>query len=368
MSRREFLRLVALTGALSGCRSLPEATEPTATPGATTAAVTPIPTPAPTPAATPVPCAATGPGGGASTGVAFVKTKDRSAGLEKAIDLLGINPVAGKTVFIKPNFNSSDPAPASTHPDTLRTLALKLREMGAEQITIGDRSGMGATGRVMEELGVFELAEELGLAVVNFHELGAEDWQLFAPPDSHWEGGFLVARPCLLADALVQVCCLKTHRHGGHFTMSLKNSIGMVAGSVPGGDHDYMGELHGSSRQRSMIAEVNTSYSPALIVLDGVEAFTTGGPDKGKQVASEVVLAGTDRIAIDAVGVALLRHFGTTAVVHRGSIFEQEQIARAVELGLGVDDPERIELITGDPDSAAYAEQIQEVLVSQEGW
>ena len=85
-----------------------------------------------------------------------------------------------------------------------------------------------------------------------------------------------------------------------------------------------------------MIAEVNAAYRPELIVLDGVEAFVTGGPDRGKLVDAGVVLAGTDRVAVDAVGVALLRHFGTTPEVSRGTIFQQEQIARAVQLGLGV--------------------------------
>jgi uncharacterized protein (DUF362 family) len=73
-------------------------------------------------------------------------------------------------------------------------------------------------------------------------------------------------------------------------------------------------------------------------------------------------LAGTDRVAIDAVGVAILRYFGTTPAVSQGAIFEQEQIARAVELGLGVDSPAKIELLTDDPASAAYARQIQEIL------
>jgi uncharacterized protein (DUF362 family) len=90
-----------------------------------------------------------------------------------------------------------------------------------------------------------------------------------------------------------------------------------------------------------------------------------GGPARGEHVSPEVVLAGTDRVAIDAVGVALLRYFGTTADVTHGPIFQQEQIARAVELGLGVDSPHKIELITEDADSAAYAEQIREILVSQ---
>jgi len=76
-----------------------------------------------------------------------------------------------------------------------------------------------------------------------------------------------------------------------------------------------------------------------------------------------VVLAGTDRIAIDAVGVALLRHFGTTPEVSAGPIFELEQIARAVELGLGVNVPEEIQLITDDQPSAEYANTIRDVLL-----
>jgi uncharacterized protein (DUF362 family) len=92
-----------------------------------------------------------------------------------------------------------------------------------------------------------------------------------------------------------------------------------------------------------MIAEINTAYAPALIVLDGLEAFISGGPDTGERVSPGVILAGTDRIAIDAAGVALLRYFGCRTEAGQGKIFEQEQIARAVDLGLGVDSPEKIQ-------------------------
>jgi uncharacterized protein (DUF362 family) len=294
--------------------------------------------------------------------VAFVKTNDRALGVRRAIDLLGINPISGKSVFLKPNFNSADPPPGSTHPDVLRSLVLKLGEMGAGTITIGDRSGMGSTRQVMHKLGVFDLAEELGVDTVVFDELGAEDWVKIQPPDCHWKDGFYFAKPCLEAEALVLTCCLKTHKFGGHFTMSLKNSVGMVAKKVPGERHDYMHELHLSRQQRRKIAEINSAYKPALIVLDGVEAFTTGGPAKGKLVAPEVVIAGTDRIAIDAIGVALLRHYGTTRQVSKGPVFGQEQIARAVELGLGVDDPLKIEFLTPDSESEEFAKEIKSIL------
>jgi uncharacterized protein (DUF362 family) len=297
----------------------------------------------------------------ATTRVAFVKTRDRADGVRRALELLDVNPARGQRVALKPNFNSSDPAPGSTHPDVLRALVEELWEMGAQSITIADRSGMGDTRRTMEQKEVYALGQELGFETVVLDELEEKDWVLVQPPDGHWQHGFPFARLFLEADALVQTCCLKTHRFGGHFTMSLKNSVGMVA--KYGRDrYNYMNELHGSPAQRLMIAEINAAYAPALVVMDGVEAFVGGGPEAGQQVWAEVVLAGTDRVALDAVGVAVLRHLGTTPEVSRGRVFEQEQIARAAELGLGVTGPDQIQLVTSDLDSQAYAAQIEEIL------
>ena len=297
------------------------------------------------------------------TKVAFVKTTDRVAGVRAALDILQPSTIKGKQLFLKPNYNSADPTPGSTHEDVLRTLVQALQELGAGRITLGDRSGMGSTRAVLEDRGVFRMADELGFEAIALDELGANDWEKRQIENSHWEHGFAVARPALDADGVVQTCCLKTHRYGGHFTLSLKNSVGLVAKSIPGETYDYMRELHASRYQRLMIAEVNTAYQPDLIVLDGVEAFVKGGPARGTRVDAGIVLAGTDRVAIDAVGVAILRYFGTTDAVQRGAILKQQQIARAVELGLGVDAAEEIELVTDGPESAAYAGEIRRVLL-----
>lgn len=380
LNRREFLRraaalggAAALASALEGCSivDFEQGTPPTSTSVLQTRTFTPEslqPTseetsqPAETqavPSATPTEVEEEG-----IAKMAFVKTNDRAEGVRKALALLAINPVAGKRVFLKPNFNSSDPTPGSTHMDTLAAFVAALKEMGAQSITVGDRSGMGETRRVMEQLGVFRLAEELDFDVIVFDELAAADWVMVEPTNSHWEQGFPMARPALEAEALVQTCCLKTHRYGGHFTMSLKNSVGLVGSRIPQMNHNFMSELHSSARQRSMIAEINAAYSPALIVVDGVEAFISGGPDVGERVSPGVVIAGTDRIAIDAVGVALLRYFGCQTEAGQGRIFEQEQIARAVELKLGIDHPQKIKFLTGDADSAAYSEEIKAILAA----
>jgi uncharacterized protein (DUF362 family) len=294
--------------------------------------------------------------------VAFVKTTDRASGIKRAIDLLDLDKFRGKDLFIKPNFNSSDPTPGSTHEETLAAILRKLKAMGAGPLTVGDRSGMGDTRAVMGKKSAFQMGKELDAKVIVLDELGADDWEVLKFPDSHWEQGFALPRPVRKAGGIVQTCCLKTHRFGGHFTLSLKNSVGFAAKYVPGNPYNFMRELHSSADQRRMIAEINAAYKPDLIVLDGIQAFVNGGPDQGKMVQSNVILAGTDRIAIDAVGVALLRHFGTTPEVSRGEIFEQEQIARAVQLKLGVTSPKQIELVTDDRESAEYAKQIRMVL------
>ena len=58
--------------------------------------------------------------------VAFVKTRDRTAGVEKALELLAFDPPKGGKLFLKPNYNSADPAPGSTHNDTLSALVRAL--------------------------------------------------------------------------------------------------------------------------------------------------------------------------------------------------------------------------------------------------
>jgi uncharacterized protein (DUF362 family) len=361
ITRRDFLRMGIQIGGLAAAASLLAACQQNGRP--TPTAVPPgLVVPHARPSATPSPSPAP-PQEEDMAQVAFVKTRDRAQGVAQALQLLGFNPVQGRQVLLKPNFNSAHRAPASTHPQTLRALVAELWDMGARSITVADRSGMGVTRDVMQKLDIFDMAEELGFEALPFDDLAKADWVPMQPIDSHWQKGFAFARPCLEAEALVQTCCLKPHRFGGHFTMSLKNSVGMIASVVPGDSYNYMNELHSSPHQRLMIAEINTAYKPALVVLDGVEAFISAGPEQGAREWGEVVLAGTDRVAIDAVGLALLRHLGYRGIASQGPIFEQEQIARAVELGLGVDSPAKIEFATGDADSEAYAAVIREVLL-----
>ncbi len=276
-----------------------------------------------------------------------IKTEDRHDGIRRALTLLGVQGLSRKHVVVKPNFNSADPFPGSTHPDTLETLVDWLGKSGAGRVSVADRSGMGDTRQVIDAKGIFAQGKRLGYATQVLDELAPRDWVAHPLPGGHWRRGVLFARLLEEAEAVVSTCCLKTHRFGGRFTLSLKNSVGAVAKYGPDG-YNYMSELHGSPAQRKMIAEINQLYRPALVLLDGMEAFVSGGPEAGGKAAPGVILAGTDRVAVDAVGVAILRLYGTRGEAAQGPIFRQEQIARAAELSLGVDRPEAIELVTDD--------------------
>jgi len=300
------------------------------------------------------------------TKISLVRTDNRTEGTKKAISLLKTNPVKGKAVVLKPNFNTADPAPGSTHNDTLRSLILTLKEMGARKITLAERSGPGPTTHDnMEKKGILVMAKELGFEILDLQAMPREGWVLFKPKDSHWKDGFLFPKIYREAEAIVTTPCLKTHQFGGHFTLSLKLSVGMVPpglGPAGAGGYPYMNELHSSKYQREMIAEINTAYKTDLVVLDGVDAFVDGGPHVGTRVKANVMLAGTDRVAIDAAGVAVLRLLGTTPEVSRGKIFEQDQIKRAAELGVGVKTAKEIEVVTGDKESEEYAAEIRKLL------
>jgi uncharacterized protein (DUF362 family) len=294
---------------------------------------------------------------GKKTKVSLIKTSDRASGIKRAIELLAINPVKGKDVLLKPNFNTADPFPGSTHNDTLIHLILHLKEMGAKTITIGERSGPPDTSDVLKKKGIYELRKKLDVGLINFEELPPDGWVRIRPENSHWRDGFDVARPVLDSKCIVSTCCLKTHGYGGVFTMSLKLSVGVT-------HKRNMSELHTSLRSmRKMIAEINQAYNPSLILLDAIEAFVDGGPAKGTKKRADVIIAGTDRIAIDAVGLAVLKELGSNKAIMEKKIFEQEQIARAVELGLGVKQPGDIEILTDDRHGKIYAERLMEIIL-----
>jgi uncharacterized protein (DUF362 family) len=296
--------------------------------------------------------------------ILLVDSSDRDAAVRTLFMNAGLTDLSGKSVVLKANFNSSDPFPASTHPDTLRAIVTLLKEAGVREITLAERSGMGDTRENLERLGIFALAEQSGFKVVVLDDEPKGRWARIERGETHWLRGFYLAKVVLEADIVMQTCCLKTHRFGGHFTMSLKNSVGLVAKKIPGGLYDYMWELHGSPYQRLMVAEINRFYGVDFVIMDATKAFIDGGPDKGTGVEPGLMLASRDRVALDAAGVAVLREFGASSLTKK-PVFELDQIHRAAALGVGAASASAMELTPLDEQSREMADRIRAILVQE---
>ncbi len=297
----------------------------------------------------------------AKSKVYIIKTNDRKLGVKELLKNFNLESLQGKKVALNANYNSAGPFPASTHIDTLSAIVDVIKAKSAS-IILAERSGMGVTQEVLEEMRVMELARKKGFEVTILDTLKSSDWIEEKPKGSHWKRGFPFPKLFRDADAIVTTCCLKTHRYGGHFTLSLKNSVGMVAKYNPDDGYSYMQELHSSRYQRQMIAEINTAYRPEFVIMDGIQGFSKGGPDTGTLIEPGIMIASSDRVALDATGVAVLRLYGTTREVESGAIFEQEQIARAVELGLGASSSDEMEVVPLNEEALEICSRIEKKL------
>jgi uncharacterized protein (DUF362 family) len=291
--------------------------------------------------------------------VVVAREADRAKAIAACLDALEFHACDGRDVALKANYNSDDVFPASTHPDTLAALIAALQARRAATVTLAERSGMGDTRRVLERTGVLDVAKRAGTRVIVLDEVGRPAWDALRA--EHWPAGLHAARLFTEASCAVQTMCCKTHRFGGHVTLSLKNTIGLIAKRVPGVDHDFMQDLHRSPHQRAMIAEANLAWRPALNVMDALEAFIEGGPEAGTRAAPGVFLASEDRCALDAAAIALLRQHGMKGPAASGPIGSTEQLARALTLGLGAA-PTAVEIVPASPAAADVATRLSAAL------
>lgn len=229
----------------------------------------------------------------------------------------------GDRVLIKPNFNTADTFPGSTDPAFLKAVSQLVSQQQPAAITIGESSTMFArTQQVIEKLGVYELQKNFpALRIVNFDQ---GRWIKKKIP----RGRFLksVSLPALLQeiDKIILLPCLKTH-FIAQFTGSLKLAVGLMRPRE-------RPALHLRHTQEK-IAELNTAYQPDLIIMDGRQCFIRGGPGKGERRQPNLILASTDRVALDIEGIKTIQQFAGNSLAGIDPV-KIPQIAHARKLGL----------------------------------
>lgn len=283
----------------------------------------------------------------AKTGVCKGRTVEESVrgavAMAGGLDFVG----RGATVLVKPNVNSDDPCPATTSPAVVSAVVRLLRERRPGRIIVGDRSVYwGDTLEYMKATGIYDAAIGAGAEPVDLEKAG---WARARPRGAReWGGTLEVSKLAREVDYIVSVPVIKSHRIAG-FSMGLKNTLGMVSPA------DRLDKLHEHDYEEptfgGMIAEANLALRPDLVIMDGTSVMVRGGPFSGETFAPGLIVASRDVVANDVVGLAIMKALGTKAEIQQRSPWEQPQIARACELGLGARGPADVELhVDGLPD------------------
>lgn len=135
--------------------------------------------------------------------------------------------------------------------------------------------------------------------------------------------------PQVIADSvLVTVPVMKTHAKT-MITGALKNQWGCLSTMR----HEYHLVLDDS------LADLNSVMRPVLAVMDGTVGLEGNGPKSGHPKIADVVLCSADPVALDTVQ-ALFMGLDPTKIRH---------LSRCAERGVGICDPERIEIRGMDP-------------------
>lgn len=263
--------------------------------------------------------------------------------------------VKDKTVLVKPNVVSGEPSPTTTNPEVVRAIVKLLKEAGARKVYVGDMSALLTlpTKRNMEKSGILKAAQEGGAEALFFED---HSWvKVDLPQGKHIQEAY-VTEWMYKVDRIINLPVIKTHRNAT-YTIALKNFIGATHGR----QRPY---LIDPAHWEEIIAEFNLAYQPHLNLADGTKVMVSGGPWSGEEEKTGIILASGDRIATDIIGLSLIKHYGKWKDVAELRVWEQRQIRRAVELGLGVKDGASILLKTKslkgeDPNFAQLISAIQ---------
>lgn len=249
----------------------------------------------------------------------------------KAVELLGgIKKFVPKNarVALLPNVQSRHPG-SFTKPEILRAVIKLCKKAGAKEINCLSWQ----TVKQWEDTGLKAVIDAEGAGLKLFEK----DEALFkAVPVP---GGQALTEARILAefynhDLLINMPITKDHA-GNRFTGTMKNLMGL---NSPGNNRtfhrpNWKTDPNDVAHLEQSIVDLNKAVKPALNVVDATEFITTNGPfGPGELIKPQKVVAGTDRVAVDAYCAGL---WGLNP-------HEIVQIKRASEQGLGEIDPAAI--------------------------
>jgi len=259
------------------------------------------------------------------TRVAIVKGTNPQDMTVKALEMVNADKVLSeeKPILIKPNYiNAKHPSTGITTDSRVIEGVVKfLKQHNAKEIVIGEGSGFADTFEAFQVAGVDAVAERWNVKLV---DLNKDEFVEVRPPNPLALKKVKIAKTAL-ESAIISVPKLKPHRLA-RVTLSLKNMMGAV--TPKGAIHNPLSEK---------IVDLASIIKPSVAVIDGIIAGE-GHETSGNPVEMNLVIAGTDPVAVDAVGAAVMS-IPPESVKH---------LRLAEEKGLGTCDLEEITVL-GEP-------------------
>jgi uncharacterized protein (DUF362 family) len=215
----------------------------------------------------------------------------------KALETLGsdVDSVLSgkKPVLIKPNYiNSRHPSTGITTDSRVIEGIVKFlkEERKIEEIIIGEGSGWGDTFQAFKVAGVDVVAERWNVKLI---DLNKDEFVEVSPSNPLSLKKVRVAKTAL-ESTIISVPKLKPHREA-MVTLSLKNMMGALA---------TKGTMHVGSLSKNIV-DLAFILKPSVAVIDGIIA-SEGHETSGNPIEMNLVIVGTDPVAVDAVGAAVM--------------------------------------------------------------
>ena len=216
--------------------------------------------------------------------------------VRRAVDMVGgfatyVQP--GEKVLLKPNMVGPLPPGqgVTTHPEVVWAVIRGCQEAGAE-VWVGDSPAFGNTATVAAVCGIRAVCEETGAHLVSFDKVHE---RLF--PEGKVAKRFLLAEAVVAADKVISLPKLKTHALT-LLTGAVKNLYGAIVGLEKSRLHFTYQTPTEFSR---MLVDLYGAVRPVLSLVDGIVAMEGEGPRGGPLRQANLLLAGDDAMAVDAV-------------------------------------------------------------------
>lgn len=228
--------------------------------------------------------------------VAIVKGTDPVRMTKEALHLiqadLDLLLMTSQPFLIKPNYiNARHPSTGiTTDARVVEGVVTYFRTQGDHTLLIGEGSGWADTMHAFKVAGIDRVAEQWGVQLVDLND----DVFVYATPPNPLALTRVRVAQTALQSTLISVPKLKSHG-SATVTLGLKNMMGTLASK---------GTMH-NGRLHQNIADLASLLPPRLTVIDGIVAGE-GHEIRGRPLPMNVVIAGVDPVATDAVGAAVM--------------------------------------------------------------